>query len=56
MCWRSADRAWDTAGSLTPSAFAAAVTDPSWRLVYLSIALCCGAVAVYALRDVRGHQ
>src|SRR6185437_15868509 len=28
-CCRRADRAWDTAGSLTPSAFAAAVTEPS---------------------------
>lgn len=28
-CWRSAASAWDTAGSLTPSAFAASVTDPS---------------------------
>ena len=37
-------------------AFAAAVTDPSWRLVYLSTALCCGAVAVFALRGVKGHR
>src|SRR5262245_64733331 len=29
MCWRSADSAWDTAGSLTPRALAAAVTEPS---------------------------
>ena len=28
-CWRRAVSAWDTAGSLTPSAFAAAVTEPS---------------------------
>ncbi len=28
-CWRSAVSAWDTADSLTPSAFAAEVTEPS---------------------------
>jgi len=43
-------------GRTADGAFTAAVTDPSWRLVYLSIALCCGAVAVYALRGVRGHR
>jgi hypothetical protein len=35
--------------------FSAAVTDPSWHLAYLSIALCGGAVAVYALRGVKGR-
>jgi hypothetical protein len=43
-------------GRTADGAFSAAVTDSSWRLVYLSIALCCGAVAVYALRGVRGHR
>jgi hypothetical protein len=36
--------------------FAAAVTDARWRLPYLSIALCCGAAALYALRGLRGNR
>lgn len=43
-------------GRAAGGSFAAAVTDPTLRLAYLSIALCCGAVAVYALRGVRGHR
>ena len=43
-------------GRAADGAFAAAVTSPSWRPAYLSIALCCGVVAVYALRGSRGHR
>src|SRR5579884_1191100 len=43
-------------GRAADGAFTAAVTDPGWRLVYLSMALCCGAVAVFALRGVRGPR
>ena len=43
-------------GRAADGAFTAAVTDPSWRPAYLSIALCCGAVAIYALRGVKGHR
>lgn len=43
-------------GRAADGAFTAAVTDPGWRLVYLSIALCCGAVAIFALRGARGHR
>lgn len=43
-------------GRAASGAFTAAVTDPSWHVVYLSIALCCGAVAIYALRGVKGHR
>src|SRR5258706_12375272 len=39
---RSADSAWDTAGSLTPSALAAAVTEPS--LATRTKAVSCGSV------------
>lgn len=42
-------------GRTADGAFTAAITDPSWHFVYLSIALCCGAVAIYALRGVKGH-
>ena len=43
-------------GRAADGAFTAAVTDPGWRLVYLSMALCCGAGAVFALRGVRGPR
>jgi hypothetical protein len=43
-------------GRAADGAFTAAVTDSSWRPVYLSIALCCGAVAILALRGVKGHR
>lgn len=37
-------------------AFTAAFTDPALRAGYLAIALCCGAVAVHALRGRRGYR
>jgi hypothetical protein len=43
-------------GRAAEGTFAAAVTDPAFGPVYLSIAVCCGAVAVYALRGMRGHR
>lgn len=43
-------------GRAADGAYSAAVTDPSWRPVYLSIALCCGAVAAFALRGAKGHR
>jgi hypothetical protein len=43
-------------GRAQDGSFSAAVTDSAWTLPYLFIALCCGAVAVYALRGVRGDR
>jgi hypothetical protein len=44
------------AGRAAGGSFATAVTDSDWSIPYLFIALCCGAVAAYALRDVRGNR
>jgi hypothetical protein len=44
------------AGGLLDGSFTAAVTDSAWTVPYLFIALCCGAVAAYALRDLRGTR
>jgi hypothetical protein len=43
-------------GRAQDGSFSAAVTDSAWTLPYLVIALCCGAVAAFALRAVRGDR
>ena len=43
------------AGRVAGGSFATAVTDSAWSLPYLFIALCSGALAAYALRDVKGN-
>jgi hypothetical protein len=42
---------WAAGGS-----FATAVSDSAWSIPYLSIAPCCGAIALCTLRETRGNR
>jgi hypothetical protein len=43
-------------GRAAGGSFATAVSDSAWSIPYLSIALCCGAIALYTLRETRGNR